>query len=136
MTAKKLPMCPIEQNPVATNVAVRPLQGFRSSRHLSSLRQYLDALRDLGELQEIAHEVDWNLEIGAVTRRCYETGAPGGGDPGPPRHPSSDRGLADLDAKLEQFPVDAGRPPQRVGPAHTADQSTDFCVGLGSSRTA
>ena len=55
MTAKKLPMCPIEQNPVATNVAVPPLQGFRSSRHLSSLRQYLDALRDLGELQEIAH---------------------------------------------------------------------------------
>src|SRR5260370_26709663 len=69
-------MCPIEQNPVATNVADPPLQGFRSSRHLSSLRQYLDALRDLGELQEIAHEVDWNLEIGAVTRRCYETGAP------------------------------------------------------------
>jgi len=76
MAAKNLPMCPIEQNPVATNVADPPLQGFRSSRHLSSLRQYLDALRDLGELQEIAHEVDWNLEIGAVTRRCYETGAP------------------------------------------------------------
>jgi len=33
--------------------------------------------RDLGELQEVAHEVDWNLEIGAVDpARCYETGAP------------------------------------------------------------
>ena len=66
----------VEQNPVAPNVAVPSLQGPRSDRHLSSLREYLDALRDLGELQEIAHEVDWNLEIGAVTRRCYETGAP------------------------------------------------------------
>jgi hypothetical protein len=44
--------------------------------------------------------------------------------------------LADLDAKLEQFPVDAGRPPQRVGPAHTADQSADFCADLRSSRPA
>src|SRR5712691_10473189 len=59
-----------------------------------------------------------------------------GGDPGPPRHPSSNRGLADLDAKLEQFPVDTGRPPQRVGPAHTADQTTNFCADLGSSRPA
>ena len=66
----------IEPNPVAPHVAVPSLQGSRSRRHLSSLREYLDVLRDLGELQEIAHEVDWNLEIGAVTRRCYETGAP------------------------------------------------------------
>ena len=66
----------VEQNPFAPNVAVPSLQGPRSCRHLSSLREYLDALRDLGELQEVALEVDWNLEIGAVTRRCYETGAP------------------------------------------------------------
>src|SRR5690348_13701442 len=45
-------------------------------RHLTSLRAYLDTLRELGELQEIEHEVDWNLEIGAITRRCYEIGAP------------------------------------------------------------
>jgi hypothetical protein len=58
----------VEQNPVAPNVAVPSLQGPRSDRHLSSLREYLDALRDLGELHEIAHEVDWNLEIGAVPK--------------------------------------------------------------------
>jgi hypothetical protein len=58
----------VEQNPVAPNVAVPSLQGPRSDRHLSSLREYLDALRDLGELQEIAREVDWNLEIGAVPK--------------------------------------------------------------------
>jgi hypothetical protein len=66
----------VKQNPVGPNVAVPSSQRPRPNRHLSSLREYLDALRDLGELQEIAHEVDWNLEIGAVTRRCYETGAP------------------------------------------------------------
>ena len=38
-----------------------------------------------------------------------------GGDLGTPRHPPPNCGLADLDAELEQFPVDAGRPPQRVG---------------------
>jgi len=42
----------------------------------SSLREYLDALRDLGELVEIDKEVDWELEIGAIIRRCYETCAP------------------------------------------------------------
>src|SRR5712692_11763492 len=55
---------------------------------------------------------------------------------GTPRHPPPNGGLADLDAELQQFPVDAGRPPQRVGLAHAADQSTDFCADLGSSRTA
>ncbi|RQS43397.1 UbiD family decarboxylase [Burkholderia sp. Bp8986] len=44
--------------------------------HLSSLREYLSALKEIGEVIEIDCEVDWNLEIGAITRRCYETGAP------------------------------------------------------------
>src|SRR5258708_31336933 len=57
-------------------VEAQPEKAAPSDRHLSSLREYLGALRDLGELQEVAHEVDWNLEIGALTRRCYETGAP------------------------------------------------------------
>src|SRR5271156_6506392 len=43
---------------------------------LKDLRQYVDALKALGELQEIDQEVDWNLEIGAITRRCYELPAP------------------------------------------------------------
>ncbi len=45
------------------------------SRHLKSLRDYLDALREAGELQPVAREVSLDLEIGAVCRRCYETGA-------------------------------------------------------------
>jgi UbiD family decarboxylase len=44
--------------------------------YLGSLREYLDALREIGELVEIDCEVDLNLEIGAIIRRCYETGAP------------------------------------------------------------
>jgi hypothetical protein len=59
-----------------------------------------------------------------------------GGDLGTPLHPSSNRGLADFDAELEQLPVDAGRSPQWVVLAHAADQSTDLCADLGSSRTA
>ncbi len=45
-------------------------------KHLKSLREYIDALKEIGEVQEIDQEVDWNLEIGAIARRCYETGAP------------------------------------------------------------
>jgi UbiD family decarboxylase len=42
---------------------------------LKSLREYVDA-KAISELQEIDQEVDWNLEIGAISRRCYETGSP------------------------------------------------------------
>jgi 4-hydroxy-3-polyprenylbenzoate decarboxylase len=40
--------------------------------HLKSLREYIDALKALGEVQEIDAEVDWNLEMGAIIRRSYE----------------------------------------------------------------
>src|SRR6266540_3287322 len=59
-----------------------------------------------------------------------------GGDLGPPRHISPDRGLADLDAELKQFPMDTWRAPQRIGLAHAADQITNFCAYSGSSWTA
>src|SRR5262245_47694597 len=45
-------------------------------RHLKSLRDYIDQMRELGELQEIDVEVDWNLEMGAIIRRSYELRAP------------------------------------------------------------
>ncbi len=45
-------------------------------QHLKSLREYLDQLKALGEVQEIDVEVDWNLEIGAIIRRSYELRAP------------------------------------------------------------
>jgi len=45
-------------------------------KHFASLREYIAALRELGEIQEIDAEVDWNLEIGAIIQRSYELGAP------------------------------------------------------------
>jgi len=59
-----------------------------------------------------------------------------GGDSGPPRQISPDRGLADLDAELEQFAVDAGRTPERVCHAHLPNQITDLGAHLGPSQTA
>ena len=44
--------------------------------HLKSLREYVEALRTLGEIQEVDAEVDWNLELGAIIRRCYELRTP------------------------------------------------------------
>ena len=78
-----------------------------------------------------------HVNRGNVGQVVAQEAPPGrGGDFGPPGHPSSNCGLADLDAELEQFSVDAGRSPQRVVLAHTADQSSDFCADRGSSRTA
>jgi 4-hydroxy-3-polyprenylbenzoate decarboxylase len=45
-------------------------------QHLRSLREYIDALREIGEIVDVEREVDWNLEIGAIIRRVYELGAP------------------------------------------------------------
>jgi 4-hydroxy-3-polyprenylbenzoate decarboxylase len=45
-------------------------------RHLKCLREYLDELRALGEVQDVDIEVDWNLEMGAIIRRSYELRAP------------------------------------------------------------
>jgi hypothetical protein len=59
------------------------------------------------------------MSIAAMSVRWFvQKAAPGrGGDFGPPWQVSPDRGLADLDAGLEQFAVDAGAPPERVGQA-------------------
>jgi 4-hydroxy-3-polyprenylbenzoate decarboxylase len=43
---------------------------------LLDLRAYVAALEALGEVQEISREVELDLEVGAVIRRCYETGSP------------------------------------------------------------
>ena len=59
-----------------------------------------------------------------------------GGDLGPPRQVSSDRGLADLNAEFEQFAMDAGGAPERVGQAYAADQITDLRALLGPSHPA
>jgi UbiD family decarboxylase len=43
---------------------------------IDDLRDYLDILEEYEELQRVGVEVDWNLEMGAITRRCYDLGAP------------------------------------------------------------
>ncbi len=42
---------------------------------ITDLRDFLDLLEEHDELQRIRIEIDWNLEMGAITRRCYDLGA-------------------------------------------------------------
>lgn len=44
--------------------------------HFACLREYIEVLRAIGEIQEIDAEVDWNLELGAIVQRSYALGAP------------------------------------------------------------
>ena len=37
-------------------------------RHFTSFRDYVEALKGIGEIQEIDQSVDWNLEMGAIIR--------------------------------------------------------------------
>jgi len=43
---------------------------------IDDLRDFLDILEEYQEVQRIDAEVDWNLEMGAITRRVYDLGAP------------------------------------------------------------
>ena len=45
-------------------------------KHLRSLREFIDELDSIGEVQHIDTRVDWDLEIGAVIRRSYDLRAP------------------------------------------------------------
>ena len=37
---------------------------------MDDLRDFLDMLDEFEEVQRIKAQVDWNLEMGAITRRC------------------------------------------------------------------
>jgi 4-hydroxy-3-polyprenylbenzoate decarboxylase len=50
--------------------------GVANRPHLKSLREFLQALERIGELQPIDQEVDWNLEMGAIARRSMDLRAP------------------------------------------------------------
>ena len=43
---------------------------------LKDLRDFIKLLELHGELTRVREEVDWNLEMGAIIRHCYDTGAP------------------------------------------------------------
>ena len=42
----------------------------------ADLREYIAALEREGELVRVRKEVDWDLEVGAIIRRCYDLKAP------------------------------------------------------------
>ena len=46
----------------------------RNPTAFGDMRGWIDALRAQGELHEIAAEVDWNLELGTITRLAQGTG--------------------------------------------------------------
>ena len=45
-------------------------------KHLRSLREFIQELEIIGDVQHIDAEVDWNLEIGAVIRHSYDLRSP------------------------------------------------------------
>ena len=61
---------------MSTGLGIGSATGAGALTNYRGLREYLDALREIGEVVDIDQEVDWNLEIGAIIRRCYETGSP------------------------------------------------------------
>jgi UbiD family decarboxylase len=44
--------------------------------HIKDLRDFLEALKKVGDLQEIQQEVDWNLEMSGIARRSMDLRAP------------------------------------------------------------
>ncbi|OWP61499.1 hypothetical protein CDA63_19100 [Hymenobacter amundsenii] len=97
--------------------------GIRPTRHLKSMREYLAALHEIGEIQEISQEVDWHLEMGAIARRCYELGAPA---PLFTRVKGIEQGFRALSAAggvssqpglyLARIALSLGLPPESTGP--------------------
>jgi hypothetical protein len=78
-----------------------------------------------------------HVDGGGVMQLIVQERAPGrGGDLGPPWQVSANRGLAHVDAELEQLAMHAGRAPEWVCLAHFADQLTDLVAGPGPPQTA
>ena len=77
------------------------------------------------------------IDGGGVMPVIVQERAPGqGGRLGPPWQVSANRGLADVEAELEQLAVDAGSAPKRVCLAHCSDQITDLAAHPGPSQVA
>jgi hypothetical protein len=61
---------------LATSAGLYPAGVRCFLMQIDDLRDYLDILEEYQEVQRIDTEVDWNLEMGAITRRVYDLGAP------------------------------------------------------------
>ena len=85
---------------------------------MRDLRDFLEVLERHGELQRIREEVDWNLEMGAVTRRCYDLGAP-----------------APLFERIKDYPKGCRALGAPLGPSKNRDHAlfarTALALGLG-----
>ncbi|HTL09674.1 MAG TPA: UbiD family decarboxylase [Chitinophagaceae bacterium] len=65
--------------PTGTKMMTNPSKDAhlnRPTKHIKSFREFIASLKDIGELLEITATVDWNLEMGAIGRLCYEKGSP------------------------------------------------------------
>jgi hypothetical protein len=89
------------------------------------------AEKAIGPISRLSSANTWGRLVLGVRRMLRQVG----GDLGALRHPPPDRGLADGDAELEQFPMDARCTPQPIGVTHAPDQITRFWTDPGPSRT-
>src|SRR5438094_8528870 len=90
---------------------------------ITDLRDFLDLLEEHDELQRIRIEIDWNLEMGAITRRCYDLGAPAALFENVKGYPKGFRALG--------APLGASR---RRG--HSLFARTALALGMGPSASA
>jgi hypothetical protein len=87
------------------------------------VRQHQEDIQDLEPDRRHREEVDRDHGFDVILQK----GAPSlGGRPAMTYHVLADAGLADVDAELQQFAVDARCSPQRILPAHRADQIADL----------
>jgi len=52
------------------------LGGYMAHRYFKDNREYIEALRNTGDLVDVYQEVHWDLELGAIVRRICEKKAP------------------------------------------------------------
>lgn len=69
------------------------------------LREFIERLKKAGDLIEIEEEVDWNLEAGAIMRRCSEVHAPAPLFNNIKGYPKGYRLLGELLATLRRFAI-------------------------------
>src|SRR6188508_2371343 len=57
-----------------TKTRMFPMTVERKPIAFGDQRAWIQALRDEGELHEVTAEVDWNIELGTITRMAQGTG--------------------------------------------------------------
>jgi hypothetical protein len=90
-------------------------------------------VEDLEADRRHREEVDRDQGLDVI----FKEGSPGlGGRPTRANHVFANAGFAGINAEFEQFTVDARSTPERIFPAHLADQITDFSRNAWPSDSA